>query len=593
MIKQTTKLRWRRRLRRHKKQVEGMGAQADEGLERHFLKRIGRLPNVRRFVATWTALLLLLIAGVIYQLRALEGSYLSLKPVPGGIYNEGMLGTFSNANPVYAVNSVDASAARLVFAGLFTYNTKNQLVGDLASGFKVDAQGVNYTVRLKPDLKWQDGRPLTAADVVFTYQTIQNPDAGSPLESSWRNIKVTAPDPRTVLFNIPNALSSFPYAMTNGIIPKHLLTGIPPQQLRSVAFNTVNPVGAGPFKWKAIETQGTVAEERIQRIAFEPNELYHAGPPKLSGLVLTAFRNENQLVDSFRSRELEGMAGLGTVPEEFEDDLNVQTRNIPLTGEVMVFFKTSQEVLNDVKVRQALVRAADTKAIVAGLGYPAIPADQPLLRGQLGYNPGLAQHGYNVAEANRLLDEAGWAKGPDGVRAKDGKKLNFKLFSQSNSEYAYVTQALQKQWKAVGVDAEVFLQPDTNLQTTINFHAYDALVYGITIGADPDVFPYWHSTQADIRSSNRFNFSEYNSKVADQGLEGGRTRDDVSTRSVKYHGFLAAWRDDAPGLALYQPRFLYITRGQLFGLDQTRLNVGADRFNNVANWMIVQAKSTD
>ena len=192
---------------------------------------------------------------------------------------------------MYAVNNVDSSVSRLVFASLFKYDQKNNLVGDLAQSWKADKLGTKYTVRLRPGLVWQDSKRLTANDVVFTYKTIQNPDAKSPLASSWRNVKIEAPNPRTIIFRLPSALSAFPYAMTNGIVPQHLLGGIPKPQLRSVAFNTVAPVGAGPFRWKAIEVQGDTPETRIQRIALTASENYHSGKPNLSGFVVSVLIN--------------------------------------------------------------------------------------------------------------------------------------------------------------------------------------------------------------------------------------------------------------------------------------------------------------
>jgi len=118
-------------------------------------------------------------------------------------------------------------------------------------------------------------------------------------------------------------------------------------------------------------------------------------------------------------------------------------------------------------------------------------------------------------------------------------------------------------------------------------------VYGITIGADPDVFVYWDSSQNDIRSNNLLNLSEYDSDIADTALEGGRTRTGEQLRKVKYLPFLQAWRDDAPALGLYQPRYMYVTRGIVYGLENHQLNSVVDRYSNVENWMIRTAKTTN
>lgn len=208
---------------------------------------MSRLGRVRRFIAIWVALIILLLGGLFIQIRRLQSYYLTNQPAPGGIYNEGILGSFTNVNPIYASGSVDSSVSRLVFAGLFTFNDKNQLVGELAKSYTVDARGTTYTVSLKDNLQWQDGKPLTAEDVVFTYTTIQNPDTKSPLASSWQGIKVAAIDKKTVSFTLPSILSAFPYSMVNGIIPKHVLGKVAPDQMRSVLFNTNSPIGSGPL----------------------------------------------------------------------------------------------------------------------------------------------------------------------------------------------------------------------------------------------------------------------------------------------------------------------------------------------------------
>jgi len=134
------------------------------------------------------------------------------------------------------------------------------------------------------------------------------------------------------------------------------------------------------------------------------------------------------------------------------------------------------------------------------------------------------------------------------------------------------------------------LEDDTDLQNTVAFHTYDALLYGISIGVDPDVFVYWDSSQANPQSSIWLNLSEYKSSAADEALEGGRTVFDPALRAAKYQSFLQAWQTEAPALGLYQPRFLYITREPVAGLTEHTINSAADRFDNVVNWEILTGK---
>ncbi|MDQ5972623.1 MAG: bac 5 protein [Patescibacteria group bacterium] len=586
MVDRATKLRWRRRFRRSRKQVESMGEQAEQQLEEHVIGRLGRLWNVRRFLLGWTLLITLLITSLIAQTRALSTYYQTQQPVPGGTYTEGILGAFTTANPLYATGQVDSSVARLVFSGLFKYDDKNNLTGDLADTWTVNERGNVYTVTLKPGVIWHDGEPLTSADVLFTYQTIQNPDADSPLFSSWQGVKVAAPDERTITFTLPQALSSFPYAMTNGIVPRHILSSVPVSQLRSISFDTTNPVGSGAFRWSAIEVTAADPEKREERIALVPNEYYTGGAPKLDSFIIRAFHNEESIIESFNRQELDGVVGFNKVPDQIAQNTNSRRYSFPLTSQTMVFFKTSAGVLAEAPVRKALVQAADTQGIVSSLGYAAGTVNQPLLRFQAGYDKSLSQAAYNPLAANQALDAAGWVRGPDGFRSKGGVPLAFRLVTESTPEYAFVTEKLQEQWKAVGVKVDVALEDASDLQTAIAFHNYDALLYGISIGVDPDVLAYWHSSQADIRSANRLNFSEYKSKVADSALEAGRTRSDPTQKAVKYRPFVEAWRNDAPALGLYQPRFLYIARQSVAGLVEHTINAPTDRYSNVQNWMI-------
>lgn len=592
MVNRTTRLRWRRRVRRSRVAVEDIGIQTEENLERHLFRRLSRLYGVRRFIGTWLLLVGLLITGVVLQTRGLSSYYQTLKPAPGGTYTEGILGSFTNANPLYASGGVDGTVSRLVFASLLKYDVNNQLAGDLAEHWEIDASELRYTVRLRENLRWHDGQALTVDDVIFTYKTIQNPDARSPLLPSWQGINLEKVDDRTVVFILPNTLSSFPHALTNGIVPKHLLEQTPPSQLRSVRFNTAQPIGAGPFKWETIEVDGTTPEQRQESVGLIANETYHGGAPKLQRFTIRSFRNEKQLLESFEQRQLNAIVGLTSLPDTLKQLDNIEERSIPLTGEVLIFFKTTGPVLADVKVRQALIKAADTTVIINGLGHPVIPARGPLLQSHIGFDKGLVQFPTNVAEANSLLDAAGWPRREDGIRARGEEPLTFQLYARSTSEYQYVTRELQKQWREVGVDAEVILQEDNELQTTVADHSYDALLYGISLGTDPDVFAYWHSSQADPRAATRLNLSEYKSVTADRALEAGRTRSDPALRAAKYRPFLETWRNDAPALVLYQPRLLYITNATVYGFSPRQLNNATERFANVEQWMIREVKTT-
>ncbi len=590
MVDRTTKLRWRRRFRKRRKQVEEIGVTAEQRLETHFFRRLSRLMRVWRFTAGWVLLLVLVAIGTVLQIRAQSPYYQTYQPAPGGTYTEGIIGSFTTANPLYATSAADSSVARLVFSGLLRYDQENKLVPDLAESVEVDESGKIYTATLRPGVTWHDGQPLTAKDVLFTYQVIKNPDARSPYFATWKDIKVTVPDDRTIVFELPNALSTFEELLTNGIVPQHILGETSLSELRTSKFNTTQPVGSGAFTWDELEVTGTTKETRQEVIGLVPNTEFYRSPPKVNRFVIRTFRSEDQMVQSYKDGELNSMTGLANVPDDVRDVSDFREHNVPLMGAVMVFFKTSTPPLDDVKVRRALVQSANTTRAVAGLGSKVRLVYGPLLDTHVGFNKQLTQLATDVARAEKYLDEAGWRKAENGIRQKGGQDLTFTLYAQNTSDYSAVAGYLQKAWKSIGVRVEVMLQDDADMQGVVSRHDYDALLHGISIGNDPDVFAYWHSTQANPSAASRLNFSEYKSKTADEALEAGRTRLNPQVRGAKYEPFLKAWRDDAPALALYQPNFLYVTRGKVHNFEPQALSSAVNRYANVENWMIRQER---
>lgn len=587
-----TKRRWKRKLRRTRHDTLESVAQADDKIEKLLIRRFDRLVSVRRFVFLWLLLFAMMIVATFGQIRGLSPYYQKLQPIPGGLYTEGLLGNFSNANPLFATGAADDAISRLVFSSLFKYDDSNRLVGDLATSYDLDKMQKNYTVHLRHGVTWQDGKPFSADDVVFTYDTIQNIEAQSSLYSSWQGINVTKVDDYTVNFQLPDSLSSFPYSLTNGIVPAHLLAHVAPERLRSATFNT-HPIGTGPFEWKFVDVSGTSAADRQQRISLSAFDNYYAGPPKLDGFSIITYNDDRQMIAAFEKKQLNAMSGLDQLPGELAGDSSVDVYQTPLTSAVMAFFNNSNSILKDASVRKALATGIDRSRLVTLLGSPVHLVEGPLLKGQLGYNPKIVEPVFNKRTANELLDKAGYTRSFNGMREKNGQPLSLTISAQNTANYTRVAQFLQDEWSKLGVKININYYSSDDLQTSIiGSHDYDILLYGINIGVDPDVFAYWDSSQASLTSQGHLNLSEYKNKNADLAIEAGRTRSDPAIRAVKYQAFLKQWVADMPAIGLYQPNYLYITRGPVWNYERKADNFGSDRFYNVANWEIRQQRQT-
>ena len=504
---------FKKRYRRRLSQFEQIGYQTTENFENNFIKRLKRLRKVRKFTFLWVLGAIIILFGLTFQILNLSNYFQTSRPVDGGIYKEGILGDYSNINPIYASSPVDESVSRLVFSGLMQYNTSNKLVPALAQSYSVDSTGTIYTFKLKPNLVWQDGKSITSKDVAYTFDLIKTPDAQSPLISSWQGIKISTPDQSTVVFTLPNPLSSFIYSATIGILPYHILGNIAPATMRTVDFDTISPIGSGPFSLNAINSNGSTIDTKKVSIELIPFNNYWQGRPKINKFIITAYHSKNAMINDFKSNTVDSMSGLESVPSTIKNT-KPNLYSFPLTAAYMVFFKTTSKILSDKNVRQALVMSADQKSIINSLDHKTSVVTQPFLSNQFTYNTKYSQAQFDLNAAANLLNSNGWIIGSDGYRYKNNQQLAFTLTVPDSPEIVYDATILKNNWKSIGVNLRISALGESDLQNSLSYHSYDAIIYGISIGVDPDEFIYWDSSQIDPRSAYRLNLSEYSSKTS-------------------------------------------------------------------------------
>jgi len=547
--------------------------------QKYLVRRWNNFREVGHLALIWLIIVLALAIAVIQQTKGLDEHYKVSVPATGGTYSEGVAGKAENFNPIFAGSAAESTVSKLVFSGLLKYDASNGLTGDLAASWSSDERAQVYTVQLRDDARWHDGSAVKSEDILYTIQMIQDPATRSPLASSWRGVQVEALGPLTVRFTLPSPFPPFPYSLTLGILPEHELSKIPAFQLRTASFNVQPTVGSGPFVFKEARTFQTRHEVKLVR---NPN--YYAGTIRPDRFTVEAYENYDDLVAAFRNHEISAVGGLR--PDDmtkFKKESGVTMANAPLQHATFAFFKTSQPILGDLKVRQALQMATNKKALVSQLDNWFSPINLPLLKDQVGYNAALDVPNYNVAQAGALLDQAGWVKdASSGTRKKAGQPLELNLVASSSGEYPLVAADLQRQWQNLGITIRTTLvKPGDFQQNIIIPHNYDILLYELAVGQDPDEYAYWHSSQA---AEKGLNLSEYRSPIADEALEGGRTRPSSALRAAKYNAFLERWTADVPAVALYQPSYGYAYRSSVSGFVERTLVDSVDRFFNVSDW---------
>ena len=518
MAKRSKRVVFKRKIRNQKRQLAGFSFSANRHLDRHVFRRWQNVRLSQRFAAAWIGLLVILILTVSFQIRSLGSYYLTPSPVAGGLYSEGLVGTFSNANPIYATNIVDSSVSKLLFNGLITFDKNNKPVGDLAKSWSVNADATEYIITLRPNLYWHDGKKLTADDVVFTFQMMQNPDAQSPFLGNWSGVVITKLSNNVIKFNLPNSFGSFINSLTIGILPKHILGSVKPQQMRSVSFNTSHPVGSGPFEFNDISN-----DNDGQIIELKKNNRYYLGSPKLDAVTIRTYSSQSALQNALNHKKIITAAGMTLRNSEissksFSNSFNLMSAN-------MLFLNNSTAVLKDVNVRKALLESINMGNVMQSVGYSGIPVREPILEGQIGYNPAYAQSLYNLTDAKALLDKAGWVTVTGKqFRQKEGVDLTLNITYQQSDELFRVIDVVRQDWSNIGVKLNIVIDQNTStVPKFLDTHQFDVLLYGINIGPDPDVFAYWDSSQIDKKTPIHLNLSEYSSKTVDLALEGART----------------------------------------------------------------------
>ncbi|HUD11043.1 MAG TPA: ABC transporter substrate-binding protein, partial [Candidatus Saccharimonadia bacterium] len=239
---------------------------------RHIWGKWHQVRLVRRFLLLWWLVVAVALVGVWQQIGSLTSLIKYAVAESGGTYSEAAVGTVTTLNPLLPESETASDIDSLIFSGLTRYNSRGQIVPDLAT-WTISPDGLSYTFHIRHGVKWQDGVPFTAGDVAFTLTAIQNPDSRSPLESSWQDVKVTTDGQYTVIFTLPQPLSSFLDSTTVGIVPEHLLANVDPSQLALASFNQ-HPVGTGPFELKTFAPSAG-------EIELTANPDYYLGRPKL------------------------------------------------------------------------------------------------------------------------------------------------------------------------------------------------------------------------------------------------------------------------------------------------------------------------
>jgi len=559
--------------------------------------------------------LVIVLVNIAYLGVRFYDKHISITPISGGTYSEGVVGYPKTINPLYDVNrDVDSDLSALIYSRLFTYDASGQLVNDLADKIET-SDNKTFVVTLKNNVKWHSGEALTADDVVFTFNLITNPDYRSPLLKNFSSVSIEKVSDSQVKFTLTNAYAAFPSLLTFGIMPQSVWENISADSAGLTDLN-LQPIGSGPYKFSSLlkNKQGELKEYRLVA-----NDDYYGKKPYIKNITFKFFPDSNELASALNDGSVMGIGYLSPDQKQSilaQNSLNFNSLNS--SQENLIFFNsTNNKELADLEIRRALALAIDKNAIVKDVFdnfYKVI--DGPLPVSSFAYSDQVTKYNFNPELANSKLDAAGWSKivisganvnstsseveaivafasstseKTDGLwRFKKDKKgnvtlLTVKLSAVQDSDSWLVADKIKGYWEAVGVHTNLDSVTTDEINNLISSRSFEALIFSELLGGDPDIFAFWHSSQIGDKG---LNIASYKNDKVDKLLENARVTTNKNERISNYGEVQKIITDELPAIFLYEKNYIYVQSKKVKGFNGTAIIQPSDRFAGAADWYV-------
>ncbi len=548
-----------------------------------FINRV-LAPQERRLL--WGALAVALVALLIGGGDLLRSGTVRV-PAAGGTFTEAVVGTPKLVNPLFAQNNdVDRDLVALIFSGLFRLDGTLQAVPDLAEAYQWLDDGKTLEVRLRSDARFHDGEPLTADDVVFTYDAIKTPAWRSPLLSTFNDVHVIRVDDRTIQFQIPHANPLFPNELTVGILPAHLWNDVTPSNAHLADAN-LKPVGSGPYRAVSYtrDGRGNILHFHLQRFAG-----YYGLQPFIDEIRFRFYADKTSALLAVTNGQADAVGFVSWSEASRLRGEQFRAVSLDLPQETIAFFNTKDTLLKDEKLRLALALAVDQAELASLVSDRAKPVNSPypFLNDTSSTIP-------NLDQARTLLDELGW-KLPEGEnvrRLMTGSAtssaatttLSITIDVPNQPDLVALAELLKRRWSLVGAQVEVRADDDAALlRDALATRAYQVLVWNILIPPNQDLTRLWGSAFAG--TSRGLNLSNLMDRDVDTSLE--RVRNATTTERILEAQLAAsqAIKKRIPALFLLRPAEAYIVSSRVKGVSDMRISRPSDRFADIAHWFV-------
>jgi len=503
---------------------------------------------------------------------------IEFKSSSGGSLINAMAGEPSNLIAMIAGDSASSAIAGNIFNSLVKYDENLNYAPDLAESWKISNNQKTITFTLKKGLQWADGKPLTSADVLFTWKLITNPNTRTPYASDYQLVKkASTPNPLTFKVTYESSYAPALDTWTSlHILPKHILRD---EDINNTFFSR-KPTGSSFYK----------LDEWIsgQQVTLKANNKSVLGAPLIEKLISRIIPDTSSqflelTADNIDVMNINPIQYQRVFPARKDLQQKIALYKELGNGYTYLGFNLRKPPFNDIKVRQALNYAIDKdeviKGVLLGLGEPI---SSPYKPGTRWNNPNLNPYPYKPSKALKLLQEAGFKKNNDGILMKNGKPLKFEIITNQNKQREMTAVVIQKRLQEIGVDVSIrVIEWASFVNRFIKTGDFDVVVLGWSLSLDPDQYNIWHSSQ---QGPGQFNFLGYSNKNVDKLLELGRVELNASKREKIYHKFSKYLLEDSPIIYLYAGYGLSAVHKRVKGIKNPAPPAGI--YHNNYDWFV-------
>lgn len=491
-------------------------------------------------------------------------------------------------NPIFSTAGFEQQVERAILGSLVRMSDTLEPTGDLAESIEASPDATSYTFRLRPNATFNDGTPLTSADVVFTFERALDKRVGSIWTGRLQGIKgaaaygdqtaqtvegITAPDEHTVVFSLAEPDGAFLAILADfcglGILPKHVLGEVAPDQLVNDPFNLAPTVGAGPYSF--------ITYESDQFVELRANEHFWGGKPAVEQVFLRILDNEVAVAEvekgtvdlvSISIDDIERLQGVG----------HLTVVSIPSPSMDSISFNLDLDYFKDKRIRQAATYAIDRANIVKEIYKDnAIVRNSPIFGPEwMGVPEGLNEYAFNPDMARQLLAEAGW---------DSGRTVTMMYNPSGSKTFNDMIPILQAQLGDVGMKIELIQYDAAEINKhLVTDHDYEIYIGGGGVyGADPNISSRYYLSNAFTPTGA--NSVWYANPQVDELYRQGRQASDQAARKTIYTELAKLLNEECPSVFLWSPNTNFAFNNRLQGfLPPSYVD---NRLWNVEAWSVV------